>query len=223
MQMAAVDNDVLHKAAWYGLLEALVAAIPAERDRTLVLGEARYVVGKKLERSAKKGVPGAAEALERFSAALNDFAHAEPTAAELSFAADLENAAQLSGLPLDAGESILCALTVHRSLDALATGDKRAIRALETLIEKHPAIKTLAGKLVCLEQLLMRAIEREDATAIRAGVCAAQHVDKAVTACFACSSAAIAAGDCVAALASYVADLRSGAPTLLAALPTSGS
>jgi len=37
MSSAAVDNDILHKGAWYGLLRELLSVIPAAPGETLVL------------------------------------------------------------------------------------------------------------------------------------------------------------------------------------------
>jgi hypothetical protein len=59
----------------------------------------------------------------------------EPTVEESTLAAEFESLALAAALPLDAGESQLCAVLVSRNLPLLVTGDKRAITALESLVD----------------------------------------------------------------------------------------
>ncbi len=216
MNTAAADNDILYKGAWYGLLQELLGVVPCVPQHTLVLGQARFVVGKRIERQQKKGFAGAAEARARFVELLATLTLVEPTAQEQLFAADLENTAQQLGLPLDAGESLLCAVVVRRELGHFVTGDKRAICALETLSQKRADLKAIAGRLLCLEQLFVRLLSVVDAAAIKKTVCQNAHVDQALANCFSCSSPEVGAERSVEGLTSYISALRDAAPLLLA-------
>jgi len=211
----AADNDILYKASWYGLVRELLSAIPSEPKETLVLGHARFVVGKRLERQGKKGLANAAKALAHLNDVLQELTQAEPSAEEQSFAARLENIAQDAGVALDPGESLLCAIVVHRGLDRLATGDKRAICALEVISRRVEEVRQIPGRVVCLEQMFLRLLGRQSPEAIRAAVCGEPHVDRALTACFACSSPTVGPEDWLAGLTSYIQALRAEAPTLL--------
>jgi hypothetical protein len=215
MSKVAADNDVLYKGAWYGLLRQLVSAIPSVPAETMILGQARFVVAKRLERHARKGVANAQRALEHFSALLAELSLSEPTPQEQSFAARLENAAQNAGLALDSGESLLCAMTIERDLARLATGDKRAIHALEILAREQTEMATVAGKILCLEQLFVRLLATEDPTAIQKAVCADHHADRALAMCFGCSSPEVGPDQWIAGLSSYIEAIRADAPTML--------
>jgi hypothetical protein len=216
MTGAAADNDILFKGAWYGLLREIVSVIPSSPSDTFVLGHAKFVVGKRLQKLVNKNVPGASRALDSLTEFLAEVVQAEPTSEEQLFAATIENAAQVAGLALDSGESLLCAMMVRRGLQWLATGDKRAIHALEMLFQSNVEVRPIAGRVVCLEQLFVRLLEEGTPSRIRAAVCREAHVDKALTACFACSSASLSPDDWCTGLRSYINALRVQAPTFLA-------
>jgi hypothetical protein len=215
MVQNAADNDILFKGAWYGLLRELVAAIPSAPGDTLILGHARFVVGKRLQRQRDRGDVEAGKALDHFGDVLHELVQAEPTDAEIALAASLESSAQMDGLALDSGESLLCSMVLHRQLRKLATGDKRAIRALEILSCQREDLRALSGKVVCLEQLFLRLLAGRSPADIRAAVCGRPHVDKALTACFGCSANGIAVEDWAVGLKSYVNSLRADASTVL--------
>jgi len=211
----AVDNDILYKGAWYGFLRELVTAIPAAPDDAAVLGQARFVIGKRLQKQQKQLGEAASRALEHLEAALALLKVVEPTEEEQSLAAELEYLAQVGGVALDGGESLLCAVTIRRGLDRLATGDKRAIAALGALLGKHPELTALAGKIVCLEQLVLRLLGDGDSTVIRSSICAQKHTDKALANCFSCSNPDARPRDWLDGLTSYIRSVRSTAETLL--------
>ena len=120
---AAVDNDILIKAAILDLSDSLVT------DRAGVLGQARFVVAKRVERMPLRGRRGAA--IERTDALLARCVSLEPSEDEIALAAVIERTAALRDLPLDAGESQLAAIVLSRPIAELHTGDKRAIAAFE--------------------------------------------------------------------------------------------
>jgi len=182
------------------------------------LGQAKFVIGKRIERQAKRGAANAPQALERFTSVLADLALVEPTEQETAFAARLENAAQQAGLALDSGESLLCSIVVHRNLHRLATGDKRAICAMETLAQTHGEVARAAGRVLCLEQLFVRLLAAAtDPGAVRRAVCGEHHVDRALTSCFSCASPEIGSDQWAEGLSSYIESVRADAPNMLSA------
>ena len=151
----------------------------------------------------------------------------EPTDDELAVAAELERLAQRAGLEIDAGESQLAAMVGARGIPWLDTGDKRAVRAFDTLVAASPACAQLGKRVRCLEQLLLLLLKDvEDGAAfdaIAAAICAEPDVDKAVSISFSCYSGGGVRESALAGLASYVGSLRSAAPLLLADEPSTAS
>jgi hypothetical protein len=179
-----------------------------------VLGAARFVLGRALERGRARATGTARQALEDFLAAAEVL---EPTDAELSVAADLERLAQHRGVSLDGGESQLAAMVAARQMSFLDTGDKRAIAAFAAI--DHCVCQALRGHIRCLEQLFIPLLDAGDFAEIVASVCAEPDVDKAMTACFACNSGGASNPEAVrAGLESYIRDVVRRAPAMLAAV-----
>jgi hypothetical protein len=130
-------------------------------------------------------------------------------------AGEFELAALRAGVGLDAGESQLCAVLIKRLVPFLLTGDKRAIRAAEQLLDSADRLAGLCGKVRCLEQLVLDTLPRGGETnSLRERICAETEIDKALTICFGCSSGTVDV-DYFAALQSYIADLRRQATRIL--------
>jgi hypothetical protein len=208
-----IDNDILLKGACYGFLNDLIAA-NCQSMPIGYLAVAKFVLGKHLKRKKLRGELTQAES--RLTAFLSEHESIEPTPEEATFASELESSAQALALPLDAGESQLLAVLVARNTNALFTGDKRAIVAAEQLLDPVPALVGAAGRMVCLEQLVKRMLEGNALEGTRATVCGEPEVDRALTICFQCFSACVQLFDTLAALESYISDLRKSAPRVLA-------
>lgn len=215
MIQSAVDTDVLFKGASYGLLRELVEAITPDLSQVGVLGAAPFILRSKLRRTKLTSSPeNVALLIEQF---VREAAVLEPTGEEARFAAQLEFNAQSANLSLHEGESLLCAIVIRRALSWLVTGDKRAVSSLEQLLESNHEAAPLAGKALCLEQLFLRLINEENGVSIRDAVCREVNVDRALAICFSCCSPEVGPESWLSGLRSYIADLRSEAPTLLGA------
>jgi hypothetical protein len=211
---AAIDNDILFKGACYGLLVDLVSTVCPANGAVGVLGSARFVLPKKIAGSAlRRDHASVLQALFEF---LGRATVLEPLGGEQDMAADLELAAQELGVSLDAGESQLCAIMVHRLLPLLFTGDKRAITALERLLDADPRLVPIAGKVMCLEQAFVLALARDGCDTWRRAVCAEPGVDKALTICFSCHSESVPEQSHRDGLQSYISALRCVAARVLA-------
>jgi len=208
----AIDNDLILKATCYGLARDFWR----DGDRSLgILGAAKYVVGRRLDGISLARDRSSARA--ELASLMQRAAELEPTEPELAFAAEIEVAAQEAGLGLDAGESQLASVVIERGIRLLETGDKRAIGAMERLIDTIGRLAALGGKVGCLEQIVRGLIEEEAAhDRIAAAVCSEPQVDLTLTICFACNSPA--AGEramAAAGLDSYIQALRREAPRIL--------
>jgi hypothetical protein len=210
----AVDNDVIIKAACYGLTTRFWPQAGL-RYQLGVLGAARYVVAKRIARSRLVGHKTAAQ--HAFAALLATASILEPTDVEVGLATEMEVMAQRAGLSLDAGESQLVAMTIHRAIPVLETGDKRAIRSIELLLDNVGGLEGIAGKVRCLEQIVLGCLAEPDAPdAVARAVCAEPNVDNALSICFRCYSPP-PEGHVLdpEAVTSYIASLRAAAPRVL--------
>ncbi|HYR88435.1 MAG TPA: hypothetical protein VE422_30430 [Terriglobia bacterium] len=210
---AVVDNDILFKGACFGMLQELIFPVCAG-DAPGVLGAARFVVAKTIEKKRIRG--NVADAVGRLKAFLSQAKVLEPTDAELTMAADFELAAQRLGSSFDTGESVLSAVTIIRLVPLLLTGDKRAIRTMEKLLESDARIEALCGKVRCLEQLVLSFLTDANSQSVKGAICSEPDADKTLTICFSCASGTGTYKEFSEGLESYIRDLRSSANRILA-------
>jgi hypothetical protein len=208
-----VDNDVLVKGSCYDLLPALFG-ISTEDHEAAILGATRFVVPKLLRRVA--GIIHRERAEETFRRFAERVESVEPTPEEQALAAELETVAQKLAVNLDTGESQLSAILVSRAIPYLVTGDKRAIRALERLIEIVPALGEMTARVRCLEQCVRHLVTQGDLSAVRDAICAEPAVDKTLSICCSCTGSATSPDVLLACLDAYINELRSEATRVLA-------
>lgn len=213
MKRALVDNDVLLKLCIYSLHSKLLSDPICGIEDMACLGVAQYYLPKIVAK--KKTSLSESVAFQNISDVLQQINVVEPTPEEMELAAALESMANEKNLPLDIGESQLCAIVVLRSLDYLLTGDKRAISAISKLISTHQ-FPNLAGKLVCLEQLFLHWLSSgQSFDEIRKQVCAEPDCDKSLSLCFSCRSKTTNVMNCMEGLKSYINNLHATAPDVL--------
>ena len=211
---ALIDNDILVKGACYRFLAELADRIPGD-GHCGVLVAARFVVPHYIKRQKLRGDLAAAEMC--FFSFLTCTEALEPSSDEQELAATLEANAQRLSLSLDAGESQLVSILVSRVLPWLATGDKRAIAALEKLLDDDAQLANLAGKIRCLEQLIKQMLLNGADSIIRNAICSEPTVDKTLTICFSCSSqGSTNAANIHQGLDSYIGAVRASAARVLA-------
>jgi hypothetical protein len=212
---AMVDNDIVFKGACYGLLDEFLSPVCTVGDPFGVLGSARFVVSKKISKAnPKKGITVALRHLGDF---LQRATVVEPTEDEQIMAAEFELAAQRAGLGFDVGESQLCAILIQRLTPLLLTGDKRAIHAIEELLDSEGRLTSLCGKIRCLEQLVLDVLTTAGTNpdTLRGMICAEIEIDKTLTICFSCHRQDWPGQDYTEGLQSYIADLRQRAMRVL--------
>ncbi|MCP4564148.1 MAG: hypothetical protein GY873_37500 [Bosea sp.] len=205
-----LDNDIVMKVCCYGLQQETLDILTDCGRVPAVLPVTRFVATDRLERSVP--IEARTATLDRLASMLASLGVAEPDSGELQLAASFEAEAQRLNLELDIGESQLLAMLISRKLRLLVTGDKRAIRAIESV-----AGASAAASLACLEQLTASLIERIGLANVLARICSNPSVDRALFNCFGCHSGGAEAAAVTEGLRSYIADLRSGASRVLIA------
>lgn len=206
-----VDNDVLIKGSAYSLWHLLSAPVLRSMG---VLGAARFVVPDAIRNHGRiKDRDRATAAWRGLLAVVEEL---EPTSDELDVATALEEVANAVGLPLDVGESQLCAIAIHRAGVVVLTGDKRAIAAAEQLRSLVARLEELDGRVACFEQLLHALSSVFGMNAIRGCVCSESAVDRALSICCSCFSEQDIGEVDESGLLSYIDHLRAAAPNLLA-------
>lgn len=213
--MGVVDNDIILKGACYGLLPDICrgGAEVAAEDLG-VLSSCRFIVADRIRQHGS--LRDANRALQALAPFLEAAITLDPTEDEQRLAADIELGAQELGLPLDTGESQLCAVVVERSIPAMLTGDKRAVIAMEQLLEACGWLSYACGKVRCLEQLVLAMIDRIGPDTVRACICAEPGADNALGICFSCHDGVATEAAIIEGLRSYIDHLRAQAPHILA-------
>ena len=202
---ALIDNDIVIKLSAYRLGCALLNMATFDQTPPAMLSIGRFVVRDRLSKASRFMDGGGA--LAEFETLLPDLLLLEPTDAEIETAADFETAALRLNLELDGGESQLLAILLARQANLFVTGDKRAILAIAGV-----TADTVAGRLACLEQLVVSIIESGHFADIREAICREPHADKALTICFGCTSAVPPnTATALAALESYINHVRQNA------------
>jgi hypothetical protein len=211
---AVIDNDVLQKFSSYGLVLELEETV--RRNGVLgILGAARFIVRRALNRLTGANDSELHTAFEEF---LHHAIALEPTDEEITLATEMEEVANRESLGFDSGESQLCAIAITRGIDAVVTGDKRAIEAGESIKNSVPSLAGLVGKIVCLEQMMLGVMEAFGYSKTRSHVCAVKEVDTALSICLKCwSPEAVSQESVRSSFESYINDLRNKAPSLLRA------
>ena len=203
MSRLFLDNDAIHKLSIVYLLDEAIETLAGNEAETFVLSTFKFRWKKK-----SKALP--ADVLVLVTALLSRSKELTATPKpEL-----LEQMANVDGI--DEGEAILFALAADDDLALVTTGDKRSIRALAQTAECAGLVAALAGRVVILEQVLLRLIEAKGFPFVHDRVLRCQDLsDTALRSAFGSREQATEQG-VVDALNYYIEDLRKVAGSLLA-------
>lgn len=200
-----LDNDIILKTCIYLVAAKLLEAISTPGNVPAMLAVSQYTLQSHFERHSHDP-----SAFRMLTDVMHSIQKLEPTPEEIEAAANFEGMAIKANVDLDPGESQLLAMAISRDARALATGDKRAVRAL---FEISP--DTFNHRIACLEQTIAHIVRTVEFSSLRTAVCRNSLCDKAVSICFQCGSGCIDANTVIAALRSYIEDLRSRTGHLL--------
>lgn len=213
MADAALDNDVLLKGVSYGILDPLLAALPAGPYEHGILGTAKYVLPKALKKRSPERLD---RALQELQASFTKLEILEPDEQEVQLAAQLEFEAQKQSLSLHSGECLLIAMLIRRELRHVLTGDRNAVSALHEARATMPfGDGNLAGRFVCFEQAMLHYAIHVGWSNVKVEICAERGVDTQMRICFSCSSPEATADSWEECLKSSIEDLRSRSGDLL--------
>lgn len=196
-----IDVDALVKLAHWGLLGELegTTGVPPERQATVE--SIRFRAARRDRKLFRD--PAVADDL---AAALGHFG--------APWSPDTDVLVRLQGVAgLDAGEVTLIAMLCNDPRALLVTGDKRALRALTAPGLEH-VVERIAGRIICLEQVLLSTLDRMDAGALAAAIEPHRQLDTAVRCAVPLASHAVEF-EVRTGLGSYIKDLRAQAPSLL--------
>lgn len=220
MAKVALDNDVIAKCAIYSLLFHVATALGAANSELGVLGTILFVIKERHLATARIGGGAALEQLKNF---VKEVEILEPSDEESRLAAKLEEAALEMNLQFDVGESQLCAIVVTRKVGLLCTGDKRAIRAMERLVNTLSDLSYLAQRVLPFEGLVKRILSDLGYAELREHICSSRGTDKALEICFQCHREDGNETEASAGLNSYINAVAEDAPQVLLLLDRSVS
>lgn len=202
----SVDNDAIHKLSVWDLLGDGLAGLEVEPADCRVLPTAKYKF-----HVAKKQHLGKEEFGDAVHKRIEDFIRG---AHELADPIDPADECLSSVAGIDSGEALLFAVTSRDSAARVLTGDKRAIRALAEAQSCAGVAGRLSGKIICIEQVLVRAINATSFEYVKSRVLSSVDIDTATRAAFG-SGALSTETNVVAALSGYVDELRACAGGML--------
>lgn len=200
-----LDNDIILKLVACNLFSEALRSLNLLESDLRVLSDAKYVFRN--SRRISRKYP-----LEIRESAILIVERCQNIQPELS--EELRNL-QIEGL--DPGEMILISATKQEESFYLTTGDKRCITVLANSTE--PGLlairERLAGKLVCLEQLILKIISVEGFDITLNKILPGREYDKALKAIFG-SGERCTQDNVLMALQAYINNLRDNAQGLLA-------
>lgn len=203
------DNDIIKKLAICDLLEEFLSVLDCRHADTFVLPAARFVVGVAKDPEKARARLGAA-VFDRLADFLSKVRVIQqpPDPQEQRLFDDV--------VGIDTGEAILFSATAAFSDFILATGDKRSLKALAEMEGAESVTARLRGRVICLEQIMVRIMNRYGFDLLRNHAVPAVDCDIALSAVFGSGLIAVEA-NVRHGFASYIEHLRSECGELLAA------
>lgn len=178
-----VDNDVVVKLARLGcFVEGMAALGRKPNECGSIFAMLRYMGIMDASRRARL-CPTESEQ-ERLQTALNSMVVVELTDAEVSLAAHFMAHALSVELDLDEGEVMLLAVAMSRDGLDIATGDKRALRALAPLARADAAVMKMQGRFYCLEEIFVRLARTHGQNFVRQAIARSPKADTTISAVF---------------------------------------
>jgi hypothetical protein len=195
------DNDILFKLAHCDLFDEFLAYIQLPVKSIAILHTCIFKMRKTL-----RSHPEVLARLERFCQLVTIIADDEVNI-------DVLEAIMETGA--DSGEAILAAKVAMTPGAYLVTGDKRAVRALNTMAD-GPIKSALAGRVLCFEELVIGLVHNSDFSELSTKLIAGSACDGVLRNAFGPGRTEEHA---LACLYSYADELRTACPTLLTPRP----
>lgn len=180
MTTLLIDNDVVIKLAQMNAYVDGLSAInysPADVGSPAVMLKFMGLFSEEKRRSLTQSDAEAA----RLMTALQSITAIEPSESEVKTIAALGKLALEFGLDLQAGELMLLGIAISRGGMRIATGDKRALRALPDLATHWPAANALRRNFHCFEQIFKALAAAHDLVRIRTAVTTSPRADETIS------------------------------------------
>lgn len=178
-----IDNDVVIKLAQMDAYGDALGALETPANEVGSLGYMLRYMGKGSSEKRKLFMRDEA-GVDRLAAILSGMVEIEPTKEEESTAALIMKCALMNELDLHEGEVGLIAVALHRQSPDIATGDKKALRALPVASQTESALLKLKGRVICFEQIIGRFCTRYGIDRVRLAVQTAPYADETITQAF---------------------------------------
>ncbi len=168
------DNDILINLAAIDIIDESFAAVGVTLEETYLINTAKYVFGIKKRKRAE----------QRFGAATTDrLLDLIQRTNEINWQhnGDLTCLSNVAGI--DPGEAIILSATNGRDGFLLATGDRRFVKALVENPACDHISNRIAGKVICLEQIILQTIAANGFDFVRRQVRASSTCDSSLRGC----------------------------------------
>lgn len=179
MTSLLIDNDIVIKLAQMNAYADCLSAIGFGASDVGTLAVMLRFMGLWSTERREKLTRNSAEAA-RLLSVLQSMTAIEPTDAEAKTIAAVGKLALEHGLDLQAGELMLLVIAVSRGGMRVATGDKRALRALPELEKHWPVVSAMRRQLYCLEQIFKALAASHDFARIRSAVTTSPKADDVI-------------------------------------------
>lgn len=198
-----VDNDVILKLTSCDLFWEAIAALDCDADAVRVLKSAKHVFNSSKTR-------------RKYSDLVCDQAISVVTQCQPIHRQARNPYLNLSLENVDIGELILTFEAIGHENYLLATGDKRYLQALAQNKELEDMYRSLMGRVICFEQIIIRLVETQGFEVVRWKATSARDCDAALKAAFG-SGLLADQSNVLDSLNSYINEIQESCPGLLAA------
>lgn len=148
-----VDNDILHKLARTNLLHELPRILDCHILQIYALDTAKYYFGiKKPEAAKQKWGESAYKRIQDFLDKCSVICDLPSPEAESALS-------DITGI--ETGEAMLYGVAAFRKNTIVISGDKKGMRSLSSNLKCEVIAKALKGRMLSLEQLILRFIDRD--------------------------------------------------------------
>lgn len=199
-----IDNDVILKLVTCDLFDEAIAAFDIDLSNIHVLETARFSM-----RSNKTKKNYSETVIEKAIATIKDFHTVEAQADNPLFDLKIPD--------MDDELKLIVAASAETSF-YFATGDKRCLRALTGITELATMREKLSGRVICLEQIIMKIIQVYGFEVVKQKIIPARSCDKVLQSAFG-SGEKTEERNTLEALNAYISEIEQKCPFLLAANP----
>ncbi len=174
MPICFFDNDVILKLAAFDLFEEALNILGVTQQELRVLDTAIHKFSKDRRLKQKYTDDGIDRAIQivQYCPKINE----EPDPDEMQLLLNIEG--------IDSGEAVLVAATRNQGIFYLTTGDKRFLKALAADTGLNTIHERLCKRVICLEQLILKAINDYGFIIIRNKIVPVRDCDTAIKAAF---------------------------------------